>query len=400
LIDEQEESVPRSEKEMLAVVYERSKQIRTRRYALRLAAGSLVLALGAGVPLVVRSTGDTIAPRHLAAPSLKAEGPSRPAGSAVPTACACTLASELQEHTPTSGRTSPSAPSRRVAATTAFAFASDRSSNYEIYSMRADGSHLRRLTHDPAPDRDPAWSPDGKRMAFVRLKKLSDVMGDIYVMHTDGSNARFLTKGAGPAWSPDGRRIVFYDYASGFGGGAVGARTWVMGTDGKNKSLVAENAADPAWTPDSAHVVFGFLQGDASTNVNIAAVDGSGQKQLTRDPVFACQPAVSPDGRYIGYVAAEGETFHLKVMDLDGAHQRRLTHNAQFEVGPTWSADASVIAVERGAEYDMHAGPPGIVISGAGRSKIFFVNTDGSGEVMLPSGDYSDADPAFSPRAP
>lgn len=85
------------------------------------------------------------------------------------------------------------------------AFVSDRDGNPEIYVMNADGTDLTRLTDTPGAERDPVWSPDGQRIAFL--------YGDIYVMNADGTDRTQITNtSAGKeniAWSPDGQRIVF-----------------------------------------------------------------------------------------------------------------------------------------------------------------------------------------------
>ena len=76
--------------------------------------------------------------------------------------------------------------------------------------MNADGSGVARLTDSEATDADPAWSPDGRRIAFASDR---DGGSNIYVMNADGSGVARLTDSSagdyGPAWSPDGRRIAF-----------------------------------------------------------------------------------------------------------------------------------------------------------------------------------------------
>ena len=84
--------------------------------------------------------------------------------------------------------------------------------NHEIYVMNADGSGSRRLTHNRAFDGEPAWSPDGRKIAFQSTKAIGGNK-EIYVMNADGSGKRNLTrnpaKDGRPSWSPDGRRIAF-----------------------------------------------------------------------------------------------------------------------------------------------------------------------------------------------
>ena len=90
------------------------------------------------------------------------------------------------------------------------AFASTRDGNAEIYVMDSNGENQTRLTHDGGNKREPAWSPDGKSIAF----QLSDLDGiQIYVMDSDGKNRKRLTGIPGNnfdlSWSPDGEMIAY-----------------------------------------------------------------------------------------------------------------------------------------------------------------------------------------------
>lgn len=91
------------------------------------------------------------------------------------------------------------------------AFGSSRDGNREIYTINADGSDIRRLTHDDAKDNLPAWSPTTDKIAFCSTRSGNE---DIYVMSSDGSNVQRLTDDPAsdfnPAWSPDGKYLVFF----------------------------------------------------------------------------------------------------------------------------------------------------------------------------------------------
>ena len=93
------------------------------------------------------------------------------------------------------------------------AFTSTRDGNAEIYVINVDGTGLQRVTNDPHEDDQPAWSPDGSLIAFARQAQTSDD-GGIFTVRPDGTDLTPLSRpgGAGdrgPAWSPDGSTLAF-----------------------------------------------------------------------------------------------------------------------------------------------------------------------------------------------
>ena len=107
--------------------------------------------------------------------------------------------------------------------------------------MDSDGNNLRRLTPLQTFDYNPAWSPDGKQIAFQSAHNEKNM--DIYVMNADGSSRRRLTRHPArdryPSWSPDGRKILFYAERN-RGDGEV----YVMDTDGNNERNLTNH---PTW---------------------------------------------------------------------------------------------------------------------------------------------------------
>jgi len=197
---------------------------------------------------------------------------------------------------------------------------------YEIWVMDADGSNQMMLSASPfgieiscdpqrikntgyAGDFDPAWSPDGNRIAFWRrivgnppstsAPGISIPSGEIWVMDPDGSNQVRVSptpadpdecpRDFEPAWSPDELRLAFYSLRD---GGAP--EIYVMDADGSNQRRLTDdlssNDRDPVWSPDGSQIAFRSTQQNLK---RIAVIDsnGSAQTNLTNSGTF---PAWSP----------------------------------------------------------------------------------------------------------
>jgi TolB protein len=130
------------------------------------------------------------------------------------------------------------------------AFDTTRDGNNDVFSMDVDGSNRERLTTHPASDSDPNWAPTGDALAFTSGRDGADA---IYTMNADGTAQTRRTGGRSrqPAWSPDGTRIVF----SGIRGEGWASALYVISADGASESQLT-NASDrydyePDWQPVS-----------------------------------------------------------------------------------------------------------------------------------------------------
>ncbi len=151
------------------------------------------------------------------------------------------------------------------------AFCSNRSGSFEIWSMMANGHHLRQLTTIVSAS-FPDYSPHGGRIVFDG-QVTGNPNDELFVMNSDGSDLRQLTSGAGnndwPAWSPDGRRIAFISDRTGI------EQVFTMRADGARQTqltfqLVAHGQV-PDWRPDGRQIAYAQGEGVHEGNREDAA---------------------------------------------------------------------------------------------------------------------------------
>ena len=221
------------------------------------------------------------------------------------------------------------------------AFHSARDGNWDIYVMASDGTNLRRLTTHADYDGYPAWSPDGRHIAFE-----SDRDGDydIYVMASDGTNLRRLTthsSGDGfPSWSPDGRHIAFHSARDG------NWDIYVMASDGTNLRRLTTHAdydGSPSWSPDGRHIAFHSAR-DGNWDIYVMASDGTNLRRLTYDSSGDWFPSWSPDGQHLAFESDRDDNGDTYVMASDGTNLRRLTTHSANDGQPAWSPDGQHLA--------------------------------------------------------
>jgi Tol biopolymer transport system component len=185
-----------------------------------------------------------------------------------------------------------------------------------VYVIPLDGSTPeRRVTRGSSPEVDPAWSPDGRRIAFARRVRGSF---DLFSIWADGSEERRLTDTPGvdelsPAWSPDGSRIAFARYEDGLERGS--GDLWTGRAGGGDERMLLGDEHDytaPAWSPDGRRIA---LLRDSLVAVMDAA--GGAPRPLTpRGEVKESRPAWSPDGTRLAFTRDPGK---ILTMNPDGS---------------------------------------------------------------------------------
>jgi TolB protein len=183
--------------------------------------------------------------------------------------------------------------------------------------VNPDGAGLRRLTHTKAWEQFPAWSPDGRRIAFLQSPGQYKEPLTLHVMNADGSGDRTL-------------------------------------------SHISPALGDPAWAPDGREIAFGTANGP----IQIVSIDGKSARRL----VSGGDPDWSSDGRMIAFDDLASNDIEIFVVRADGSGRKRLTHLRGPDGGPAWSPDAKIIAFQHGKGTG----------AGADVRDIYFMNADGS----------------------
>ncbi len=204
----------------------------------------------------------------------------------------------------------------------------------EVLIMGADGRGKVRLTPRGMEDSGPAWSPVAPRIAFTRRKGYS--APGIYVANADGSDARDLRRDASePAWSPDGRKIAFMAVRQGVSG------TYVINADGTGVGLVRRGVWGAQWSPDGRSLL--VVGPGITKHVLVMNVNGSGLRRLTRSCQEDYNAAWSPDGRKIAFTCYR-KNEDIYTINVDGTGLQRLTSNPKSDSYPAWSPDGQWIA--------------------------------------------------------
>jgi Tol biopolymer transport system component/formylglycine-generating enzyme required for sulfatase activity len=260
------------------------------------------------------------------------------------------------------------------------AFESNRDGNWEIYVMNVDSSEQTNLTNNPAYDRGPSRSPDGRRIAFESNR---DGNWEIYVMNADSSGVTRLTNhpdyDSSPSWSSDGQYIAFISMCEG------NREIYVMNADGYGQTNLTNNPADdwdPSWSPDGWPIAF-VSRRDGNWEIYVMNADSSGVARLTNHPDYDSSPSWSPDGRRIAFESRRDGNREIYVMNADSSGVTRLTNHPDYDGGPSWSPDGRRIAFYSNRD---------------GNDEIYVMNADGSGQTNLTNNPADDRGPSWSPK--
>lgn len=214
-----------------------------------------------------------------------------------------------------------------------------RGGRYELQVADADSQNAVTVTASPEPLISPAWSPDGRRLAYVSFEDRKPV---VYVQNlADGSRravARFRGSNSAPAWSPDGRRLAVTlskDDTS---------QIYILDLLTGDATRFSHGGAldtEPLFSPDGQWLYFTSDRGGSPQIYRASLASGEAQR-VTFEGSYNVSPALSPDGRTLAFVHRRDGRFHIAVMDLGSRQVQVLTDTTQDE-SPSFAGNGRML---------------------------------------------------------
>jgi TolB protein len=262
---------------------------------------------------------------------------------------------------------------------TRIAYVVKRGSRYELQIADADGAGEETALASFEPIISPAWSPDGRRLAYVSFENKKPV---VYVHSLlDGKRqvaANFRGSNSAPAWAPDGKTLAVSLSREG------GSQIFLINPDGSGlRRLTSSTAIDtePRYSPDGRWIYFTSDRGGSPQIYRMPAAGGEPQR-VTFEGSYNVSPRLSPDGRTLGYITRNGGKFQVALLDLANRQVQIITDSDRDE-SPSFAPNGRMI---------LHAA----VING--RGVLSAVSADGRFKQRLSGAPGADVrEPAWGP---
>jgi TolB protein len=248
------------------------------------------------------------------------------------------------------------------------AFVSTGSGNKEIYSCEFDGYNPQQVTRNHSITLNPAWSSDGKYLAYTSYKQGKP---DLYIKNlAEMQEISIAKKGLNitPAWVPGKFELAATLSFSG------DQEIYLLTGSGKIiKRLTEMQGSDisPSWSPDGEKFAF-VSNRSGRPQVYIKNIVSGTVKRLTFEGNYNTQPSWSPRGDKIAYAAFENDRHNIAVIGIEGGQPLQLTYESGDNEAPSWSPDGSLIAFSSTRE-----GPSRIYVmtaSGTDQRRLLVLN--------------------------
>jgi TolB protein len=222
---------------------------------------------------------------------------------------------------------------------TRIAYVTKATGRYTLWVTDADGEGGQTALASSEPIISPAWSPDGRELAYVSFESRKAV---VYVQEVATGKRRTLASFRGsnsaPAWSPDGRQIALTLSREG------GSQLYVMGRDGGDPRRITNSSAidtEATWSPDGKQIYFVSDRGGTPQIYRLPA-GGGNPERVTFNGSYNISPSLSPDGRTMAYIARDNGSFRVQVMDLASGTVRPVS-DTNADESPSFAPNGRLI---------------------------------------------------------
>jgi TolB protein len=250
---------------------------------------------------------------------------------------------------------------------------------YTLEVSDQDGYNPRPLLTSTDPIMSPAWSPNGRQIAYVSFENHH---ASIYIEDVaTGSRQRvseFKGINGAPAWSPDGRKLALVLSKSG------SPNIYIMDLGSHQLTQLTNDRyinTEPSWAPNGRSLIYTSDRG-GSPQIYQLDINSRTATRLTYDGKYNARASFTSDGNHIVVLNRDSGLYNIGVLDLDGGVFRVLTNSGSDNESPSIAPNGSMVLF--GTLY-------------GGRSVLGMVATDKSVEIRLPARDGEVQDPAWSP---